>query len=85
MLKLLVSGIAVYLVISFVSGQIQVSAKQRQLDEARERLELQVEQNREMERLMAGDDETAYVERVARESLGYARERERVFIDLTGQ
>lgn len=83
--KLAVAGAAVYLVVSFVGGQLKVAEKQRELEEVNARLELQQEKNEELQRLMESDDEDAYVERVAREKLGYARPRERVFVDLTGQ
>ena len=85
LMKLAVAGAAVYLVVSFVSGQIRVAEKQRELDEVNARLELQQEKNEELQRLMDSDDEDAYVERVAREKLGYARPKEKVLIDLTGQ
>ncbi|MDL2293257.1 septum formation initiator family protein [Ruminococcaceae bacterium OttesenSCG-928-D13] len=83
--KLAVAAAAVYLVVSFVGGQIRVADKQRELEEINQKLEAQVEENADLQRLMESDDEDAYVERVAREKLGYAKAKERVFVDLTGE
>lgn len=85
LIKLAVAGASVYLVVSFVSGQLQVSEKQRKLAELDIKLETQTEQNAELERLMESGDEDAYVERMAREKLGYARPDERVFVDISGK
>lgn len=85
LLRLGVGALVVYLVFSFISGQMKVADKRRQLAELNERVTLQAEQNRELERLMEADEEKAYVERMAREKLGYAWPTERVFIDLTGE
>ena len=85
MLKLVLAAIALYLVASFVGGQIQLSAKQRELNELTAKVEMQAQENRELERMMEEDDDAAYIERMAREKLGYAKPHERVFVDLTGE
>lgn len=85
LLRLAVAGAAVYLLVTFVSGQMQVAEKQRQLAELDALVERQAELNAELERLMESGDEDAYVERVAREKLGYARPDERVFVDISGK
>ena len=76
---------AAYLVVSFVGGQFQVAAKRGELQELDAQLEKQVATNKELVRMMESGDDEAYVERVAREKLGYARPQERVFVDLTGE
>lgn len=84
-LRLAVAAAAVYLLVTFVSGQMRVAEKQRELAELGNLVERQVEQNAELERLMESGDEDAYVERIAREKLGYARPDERVFVDISGK
>ena len=84
-LKLALGAMALYLVVSFVGGQMQLAAKQRELDELNAKVELQAQENKELERMMEEDDDAAYIERMAREKLGYARPHERVFVDLTGE
>lgn len=81
--RLAVGAACVYLAYVFVAGQMQVSEKRRQLEEVDALLQLQTEQNQEMQRLMDADNERAYIERIAREKLGYARPEERIFVDLT--
>lgn len=85
LMKLAVLAAVAYLVVTFVSGQLQVAAKQRELDEVTARVELQAEQNRELQQLMDSGDEQAYIERMAREKLRYARPQDRIFVDLTGE
>lgn len=85
LLKLGAVCIAVYLVASFVGGQMKLAQKQRELQALETHLQNQVEENRELERLMESDDDAAYIERMAREKLGYARPHERIFVDLTGE
>lgn len=85
LVKLTVAVAAVYLVVSFVSGQLTLAAKQRELNEILAKVAVAEEKNLEMKRMMEGDDEAAYVERMAREQLGYARPDEIVFVDLTGE
>lgn len=84
-LKLVLGGVALYLVASFVGGQMQLAAKQRELEELDAKVELQAQENKELDRMMQEDDDAAYIERMAREKLGYARPHERVFVDLTGE
>ena len=84
-LRLSVIAAAVYLFVAFIGGQMQVTEKQRELDVLTAKVEEQSLKNAELERLMASSDEDAYVERVARERMGYARPDERVFVDISGQ
>lgn len=74
-----------YLVVSFISGQVQVAAMQKKLEESTKELEQQQVQNQELQHLVDSGDEDAYVERIAREMFGYARPNERVFVDISGQ
>lgn len=84
-LKLGVVVVAVYLIVGIVGGQMQLAQKQRELATLENQLQSQIEENRELQRMMDADDDAAYIERMARERLGYARPHERVFIDLTGE
>lgn len=79
-----VMGASAYVVVSFISGQLQVAAKQRELDAVTTQVEQQAERNREMLMMIGADNEDSYVERVAQEKLGYAHPNERVFVDISG-
>lgn len=83
--KLAAAAVAVYLVVSFVAGQVTAAGKRHELAELTAKVEQQVETNQELTRLMEADNEDAYIERVAREKLGYARPNEKIFVDLTGE
>lgn len=76
---------SVYLLVAFVGGQMQVAEKQRELEAVEAQVQQQTVKNAELQRLMESGDEDAYVERIAREQLGYARPDERVFVDISGQ
>ena len=71
--------------VSFVGGQIEVSAKQHQLAEITTQVEQQTEKNKELQAMMDAENEDAYIERIAREKLGYAYPNERIFIDISGE
>ncbi len=85
LVKLALAAVAVYLLAGFVGGQIQLAAKQNELALLSQQVEAQTQENRELVRMMEEDDDTAYIERMAREKLGYAKPNERVFVDLTGE
>ena len=80
-LKLGLLGLCVYLAVSFVCAQMEIAAKRQQLENVTQQVETQQAQNEEMQRTVEVDDEASYMERVARDKLGYARPDERVFID----
>ena len=83
--KLLVAVLGVSLIANLVSGQLQAARMRQELDEVTQQVAQQQEQNQELQQIMESGDEDAYIERVAREKLGYARPGERVFVDITGQ
>lgn len=83
-LRFVMAGLAVLLVVSLIGGRIQVMRMQRELDDVNGQVEQQQEKNEELMTLMDTGDEDAFVERIAREKLGYARPGERIFVDITG-
>lgn len=84
-LKLALSAAAVYLVVSFVNGQLQVAGMRRDLQEVKDQTAQVAQENKDLQEILDSGDENAYIERVAREKLGYAWPDERVFVDITGQ
>lgn len=84
LLKIAVAFASVYLVVSFISGQIEVAAKQHQLAEITAQVEQQAEKNKELQAMMDAENEDTYIERIAREKLGYAYPNERIFVDISG-
>ena len=74
-----------YLVAGLVFNQVDIAAKQKELQDLQAQLEQQRQQNDELERVLESGSDTEIIERVARDKLGYAKPNERVFIDVTGQ
>lgn len=74
-----------YLVFSLVSVQMDIVTKRQQLDNVTAQVEAQQAKNQELRRTLDADDEASYMERVARDKLGYAKPSERVYVDMSGQ
>ena len=74
-----------YLVAGIVFNQVDIAAKQKELQDLENKLEQQRQQNDELERVLESGSDQEIIERVARDKLGYAKPNERVFIDVTGQ
>ena len=72
-----------YLTVSIVTTRIELYKEKRTLRELEQRITETRLQNDELERMMT-DGESAYIERVARDKLGYASIDERVYIDING-
>ena len=75
----------VYLAINLISAQFELMTKKQEYDNVvsqRQRIELQVEETRAM--LEEGDN-AVYIERVARERLGFAHPGEKVYVDVQSE
>ena len=72
-----------YLAISVVSVQIKLRGQQMELQRIQQQIELARQENDELVRILNGG-EAEYIERIAREKLGYAAVDERVFEDIAG-
>ena len=75
----------VYLSINLISAQFELMTKKQEYDsllQQEQRLLLEVQDTR---RLLEDDDDNAYIERMARERLGYANPNEKVFIDIQSE
>ena len=47
------------------------------------KVEQQTNENKELQQLLDSGMDRAYIEKIAREKLGYVSPRERVFVDIT--
>ena len=74
-----------YLGAGLVFNQVEIAAKQKELQDLENQLEQQRQQHDELERVLESGSAQEIIERVARDKLGYAKPNERVFIDVTGQ
>ncbi len=73
-----------YVAVSLIGMQVEVTAKRRQLLALQENVAQQKRINAETQRLLNGENDEAYIERIAREKLGYAYPDEKIFIDRSG-
>mgnify|MGYP001090637784 CR=1 FL=1 len=74
-----------YLVLALIVNQVEISAKRQELAAVHAQLDSRLAQNEELARVLESGDELELIERVARDSLGYARPNERVFIEVSGR
>ncbi len=72
-----------YFTVSIVTTQIETYNQRKTLEELERKINETRLANDELERLMT-DGESAYIERVARDKLGYASIDERVYVDING-
>ena len=77
------SFVCLYLAISVVSVQITRRGQQMELQRIQQQIERARQENDELVRILNGG-EAEYIERIAREKLGYAAVDERVFEDIAG-
>ncbi len=74
-----------YLSISLITAQFELMTKKQEYEnvvDQRERIELEVEDTRSL--LEEGED-AVYIERIARERLGYANPGEKVYVDVQSE
>ena len=82
--RLAILGFAVYIIVTMIQLQVDIKARQDELAAIEAQCQQQELNNDELERLLASGDDMQYIERIARETLGYVMPDERVFIDMSG-
>lgn len=83
-LELAIVAVAVYVIVSLVQLQVQISEADRKCEEVSAAYENQQLENSELQRLLENGNEEEYIERVAREQLGFVKPDEKVFYDVAG-
>lgn len=73
-----------YFVVTIASQQTQLKAARQEKAALQSELNEQLLSNKELSRLIDNGDEAEYIERIAREKLGYFMPEERVFYDISG-
>jgi cell division protein FtsB len=72
-----------YFVISLVSLQFQISEKSKEVETAQQTLASAQAENDELKELAREEDEKTYMERIARDVLGYVLPGESVYYDVS--
>ena len=85
-LKIAVLSFCVYISFVLVNQQIQISNKKEELNTLNQKITSQSVKNDEMKNIVASDtnENEAYIERIARECLDFAKQGERVFVNVIG-
>lgn len=77
--------VIMYLTISLISAQFELMTQRREYENVakqKERLELEIDETRG---LLEEDEDSVYIERIAREKLGYAKLGEKVYVDIQSE
>ncbi|MBO4446125.1 MAG: septum formation initiator family protein [Clostridia bacterium] len=72
-----------YFVISLVSLQMEKNEKAQQVAQAKATLAEKQEKNDQLSSVLEDGDDSAYIERIARDVLGYVLPGERVYYDIS--
>ena len=72
-----------YFVISIISLQVEKAEMQQSVNQATQSLEQKQQENQELQDVLSGDDTSSYMERIARDILGYVLPGERVYYDIS--
>ena len=83
-LCLVLAAFCLYFVYNIISIRVNLKREQQALEILDKQLFEQRLLNEELERIVYSDGENDYVERIAREKLGYAAIDERIFVDISG-
>ena len=79
----LLAAFCIYLLINVISIRVRLYKQRQQLNLILEQIETAQKENDELRHMLSGSEDE-YIERIAREKLGYAAVDERVFEDITG-
>ncbi len=82
-LTLAIVAVMGYFVISLVSLQMDIRDKQQEVAEAQQVQQEKEAENEELENFLTEGDESSYIERIARDVLGYVLPGERVYYDIS--
>lgn len=82
-LTLAIIAVMGYFVISLISLQMDIRDKQREVTEAQQVQQEKQAENEELEKFLTDGDESSYIERIARDVLGYVLPSERVYYDIS--
>lgn len=83
-LRILTLCVLIYVAVSFVQLQVELSEKRGELALLEKQVEDQLLENQELRSLLDMRQDDAYIERVARDRLDYAYPDEKVYIDISG-
>ena len=84
MFRICIFAFVIYASVLLIDMQINMVHRRRQLSELEQRVETQRIANKELERQLGQGMDQEYIERIAREMLGFISPDETVYIDISG-
>ena len=84
LMRIFVLCFVAYVAISLIGMQVEVTAKRRYLASVEREIYRQEQENAEIKRILDGGTDREYIERIARDKLGFAYPDEKIFIDRSG-
>lgn len=82
MTRIAVVGLASYAIIVLVGQQLEITKKKNELAEIEQKIQAQLDVNKDLERILSMGDNKEYIESIARDKLGYAYADERFYVDV---
>lgn len=86
LLYLAIIGFAFYAVITIINQNVQIADKKTQLKDLQQQINVIEIQTQYLQKVQGykGDELSEYMEKIAKEELGYISEGERIFINVAG-
>lgn len=86
LLKIVLLIFVGYVVFTFVNQQMQINQKKVEYEQKVQEVAVQNIKNEEMSKVVNSTDQESqeYIEKIARENLDFAKEGERVFVNISG-
>ena len=84
LVHLAIAAVMVYIAVSLITTQMQIVSRKNELEQVQNAITATQQENEEMKRVLESDQESEFIERIAREKLGYAAPGERIFSDASG-
>ena len=87
LLYLAAIGFAFYAVITIINQNVQIAEKKAELSELQQQINVVEIQSQYLEKVRGyeGEQLSEYMEKIAKEDLGYVGEGERIFINVAGE
>ena len=77
--------LAGYFAICLIKDCMNIKQREQQIDSLNVQLEQQVAENERIQAVLDGGDQEGYIERIARDKLGYVKPGEKVYYNVTPQ
>ncbi|MBE6830744.1 septum formation initiator family protein [Clostridium sp. KNHs216] len=86
LLRTAIFAFAIYTIVALVNQQVQISQKRQELAAVKQKIVIQQVKNEDIKHALStgANGNSDYIERVARESLNFAKPGERVFVNIAG-